>query len=314
MRKSRWAVAALAVALGAAACGGDGDSTSGATAPKEDVKVNAVVASYELESATPQRVLVGLVTDEQEQIGFGTVDLTFRRAGGAVTRAQGTYRLLPGQRAGANADRPRIVRSGSGNGLYGAEGVVFDEPGTWEVTAEVDLDGRTLKATTRLAVLPDSTVLEVGDRAPATVNHLPGAPGVPPGAIDSRAKDAQVPDPILHQRTIADALGQRRPLLVVVSTPVYCVSRFCGPITDVVERLADTHGDQMNFIHLEVWRDYEEPAVNKAAAEWIFPAAGAERAAEPWVFLVGSDGVITHRFDNVASEAELSAAIADVLA
>ena len=34
----------------------------------------------------------------------------------------------------------------------------------------------------------------------------------------------------------------------------------------------------------------------------------------PWVFVVDGDGVITHRFDNVANDAMLDAAIQEVLA
>jgi hypothetical protein len=57
--------------------------------------------------------------------------------------------------------------------------------------------------------------------------------------IDSRARtQAEIPDPELHQTTIAQAIADRRPLVVVFSTPVYCVSQFCGPIADLIAELA----------------------------------------------------------------------------
>lgn len=65
-------------------------------------------------------------------------------------------------------------------------------------------------------------------------------------------------------------------------------------------------------MHLEVWRDFEAKTVNKAAAEWIYPGGKGE-PREPWVFLVGRDGKIVKRWDNVASDPELSAAIKEVL-
>jgi hypothetical protein len=34
---------------------------------------------------------------------------------------------------------------------------------------------------------------------------------------------------------VADAIAAGRPVMVVGSTPVFCVSRFCGPITDAVQ-------------------------------------------------------------------------------
>ena len=96
--------------------------------------------------------------------------------------------------------------------------------------------------------------------------------------------------------------------MVVVSTPVFCVSRFCGPITDAVQELAQRYGDDVDFVHLEVWQDFETQTVNDAAAEWIWPDQRGD-AAEPWVFLVGADGIILRRWDNVATEASMNAVL-----
>lgn len=318
MHTIRYTVAALVAALLVTSCG-SGDET--ATVP-DDGDLVASVASYELETGSPQRFLVGVTTQEQELVGYGTADLRFTYTGTEENpleervpgpRATATYRLIPGQRASGKVDQTRTVSFDQGAGVYGVDEVTFDEAGFWDLTVAVELDGGTRATTTTFEVLPDSTIVEVGDQAPSTVNHLPGAAGVPPAAVDSRADDAEVPDPVLHQGTIADALAAERPLLVVVSTPVYCVSRFCGPITDSVEQLAVLYGDRMAFVHLEVWRAYEEVILNKAAAEWILPKDGTE-GKEPWVFLVGADGTVTHRFDNVVSDDELEAAVIEVAA
>ena len=129
-------------------------------------------------------------------------------------------------------------------------------------------------------------------------------------AIDSRAadSDATVPDPELHGVTIADALAAHRPVIVVVSTPTFCESRFCGPITDSVAELARTMGDKVSFVHLEVWRNFEAGDLNPAAQEWVDPS-GSHEGNEPWVFVVDRDGVIVERFDNVASDVDLRAAV-----
>jgi hypothetical protein len=108
---------------------------------------------------------------------------------------------------------------------------------------------------------------------------------------------------------VNDALAAGRPVLVVVSTPVYCVSRFCGPITDAVADLADTYGDRAAFVHIEVWQDFEAKAVNPAARAWMAKDPANQNLTEPWVFLVGADGVIMHRWDNVATVAEMTAAL-----
>jgi hypothetical protein len=79
--------------------------------------------------------------------------------------------------------------------------------------------------------------------------------------------------------------------MVVISTPTFCVSRFCGPITDSVLDLAKEYGDDIDFVNLEVWQDFEANLLNPAAAVWIAPTPETD-GGEPWVFVVDSEGVI----------------------
>lgn len=311
-----------ALLLLASACGSGGGEETAAESSTVTPGINASVASYELEAGSPQRFMVGLLTNEQELVGYGTIDLTFSFKGepgstpaadDAAMTATAEYLLIPGQEAAGDADTTRTVSGGEGSGVFAAD-VTFPDPGLWQVNLAVDLEGETLTARSDFVVLDDSEVPEVGDPAPKTVNHLPGAEGVPPTGIDSRADSGEVPDPTLHAKTVADSIAAGRPVMVVVSTPVYCVSRFCGPITESVDALAQQHTDRMDFIHLEVWRDYEAKQVNAAAAEWIAPGDSIEGAREPWVFVVDGSGTISHRFGNVVSDADLEAAVEDVLA
>jgi hypothetical protein len=134
---------------------------------------------------------------------------------------------------------------------------------------------------------------------------------VNPTAIDSRAqKGSPIPDTALHTTSVRAALDAKKPTVVVVSTPVYCVSQFCGPITDSVGKLAsaDAYKDKVAFVHLEVWNDFEKKELSPSAKEWITPKDGTD-TKEPWVFLVGADGTVVQRFDNVVGDAELEAAV-----
>ena len=63
-------------------------------------------------------------------------------------------------------------------------------------------------------------------------------------------------------------------------------------------------------MHLEVWKDLDNNEVNEAA-EWIYPL-GTKDPRKPWAFVVGRDGRISLRFDNVATDAELEQAVVDV--
>jgi len=51
-----------------------------------------------------------------------------------------------------------------------------------------------------------------------------------------------------------------------------------------------------------VWKDFQAQQLNEAAQEWM---ARGQNINEPWVFLIGEDGKIAARWDNVASRTEI---------
>lgn len=281
-------------------------------------EIVGAVASYDLVAGRTGRFLLGLTAaDNQRLVAFGTVNLRFHYTGPTGTplprplpgpSATADYNPIPGQQLDPDATGPRLVDPSDAIGVYRAVDVRFDRPGVWDVTATIPLGGAKATVEASFEVLASSPIPNLGDPAPPTNNPVAG--GGPPKSIDSRAgNDTAIPDPELHDTTVAAALAAHRPAVVVVSTPTYCQSRFCGPITDSVATIAREHtGTNIAFIHLEVWQDFKNSIVNPAAAEWINPPGTAD-AREPWVFLIGADGRITDRFDNVAGEDELRAAI-----
>lgn len=276
--------------------------------------VNVLVTSFDVAAQSPQRFVVGLVTDDQQVVAHGRARLTFSHLGDTGEEpvpgpaAWAAWQPVPGTPEGARFE-PSI---GDVNGVYVARDVTFDRAGFWQVDVAIEVGDEQLTADAAFEVLPEHLYLAPGDGAPRTVQDLSGAGSA--RAIDSRAGDgAPVPDPALHGVTVADAIASGQPTMVVVSTPVYCVSRFCGPITEAVEELATEFGARMNFVHLEVWRDFDARELNPAAAEWIKPL-GAEEATEPWVWVLDGRGIIVERFDNIASERELANAVGSVLA
>ncbi|MFP3900991.1 MAG: hypothetical protein ACLFXM_09045 [Acidimicrobiia bacterium] len=329
MSRRRPLLAVMVVAsMGLAACGddapggqGDGDAAGGT--PGELV---AQVASYDLAAGAPQRFLVGLVGADGGDIVGGEVRLDFRylgadseetseAGGGEVAFADVRAGFLPvadGTAPDAEAE-PRLREGGEGVGVYEASEVTFDRPGFWEVTVHTTVGGDDVEVAAAFQVLAEHQIVDAGDPAPRTENLLPGDPDAPPTAIDSRAEDdGTVPDPELHRLTVADAIATGRPTVVVVSTPVFCVSRFCGPITDSIQALAGEHGDRANFVHIEVWRDFEAKVVNEGAAEWIYPDPSVD-AREPWVFLIDGDGTVVRRWDNVANQRQVDEALGELV-
>ena len=310
VRRWRRVVYGTAVALIAASC-------SPGTSDEPSRALVAQVASFDIAADLQQRFVVGLFAADRGEVTFGTVDLSFalledgaENIGPGPTEA--SFIPLPGSDTNGGAG-PTFEAPVYARGVYGTKPISFDQPGFWEVTVNAVVDGTAFTATALFEVEPEPLVPIPGEPAPRTVQPLPGDPAVEPGAIESRTEfGGELPDPILHRMTIADAISAGRPVMVVIATPVFCVSQFCGPITDEVQRLAERHSDEVEFVHLEVWQDFEEFIVNPAALEWIAPKDQSE-GAEPWVFLVDEDGIIVNRWDNVASVAELEEGLAELL-
>lgn len=300
--------AALSLVGGACANGTD----DGGPTTAQDGQLVAQVASYDLAADRELRFIVGLLTDRNELVSGGTVDMEFfflgeERAEGdpeLVHRATAGFLTLPGSEP-PRTDRATVGPPSEGRGVYEVPSITFDRPGLWEVAVRADLgDGDVRTGTAAFVVLEEPRVPAPGEEAIPTEN-LTADSDAPAPAVDSRAqRGGEVPDEILHRTTIAEVLEGGRPAVVVFSTPVYCVSRFCGPITDMVEELARDHRDRAAFIHVEIWRDFQEQVVNRAAAEWLLRDGDLQ---EPWVFAIGTEGVIEERWDNVATRGEIEA-------
>ena len=293
-----------AVLLVLTACGGSG----GKKAAADDLVVQ--VASYDLASGSDTRFIVGLLTQDQRLVGYGSVELRFSYVGTKESANPGapsapvkaTYLPIYGSTIPSPPPAaPQIVLSSDSRGVYGAH-TTFDKAGFWEVEASATIDGKVRKGSGAFAVNPTHAIPAPGDPAIPSDNLTLDSPDVPKAAIDSRGGSGDIPDPDLHRTTIAAALAAHRPIVAVFATPVYCTSRFCGPITDLVNDLGHRYADRADFIHVEIWRDFQAQTINKAAADWLYRDNDLN---EPWVFVIGADGKIIARFDNVVTPEEL---------
>lgn len=313
-----------------AACGGGGErEVAGGAAPEPaaaEPGYGVQVANYDLAMGSPQRVLVGLFSKDGGVIVGGQIEVAFRYLGATpptslpvpdgqpdIAGVVGTSLTVAGGTAPPEGGGPRVREPSDGMGVYETEAVSFDQAGYWALTVDATVGGDSVEASGAFEVHERNQIVTVGQSAPRTVNPLLPAEGTPAEAIDSRAEAGEaVPDPELHAQTVAESIATGKPTLVVVSTPVFCVSRFCGPITDTVQAMAQRYGDRAGFVHLEVWQDFDAKAINSAAAEWIFPNPAVE-PAEPWVFLIDGSGTVVARWDNVTNEARLTAALDGLL-
>ncbi|MGH2539674.1 MAG: TlpA family protein disulfide reductase [Actinomycetota bacterium] len=298
--------AVLAITLLGAACTGDEGSTtpsSDATAGALDASTySAEVASSDLAVDSPEAVQLGVFSSTADGgvqlLSFGEVNVTFSYLGadgsqepsaGPATSA--TY--IPAPTTAADGGGPTLTDPADARGVYQTPDLTFPQAGLWNATVTADVNGGGVTLDAAFTVYPKHRIPAPGDEALATKN-LTLDSKAPAVAIDSRAQDgAKVPDPELHQTTIAAAAREGRPALVQFATPVYCLSRFCGPTVEAQEELASEYRGVAEFIHVEIWRDYEESVVNQAAADWLLRG---QDLTEPWLYLIGSDGIIVDRW------------------
>ena len=154
----------------------------------------------------------------------------------------------------------------------------------------------------RLDVLERSKVPAVGSAAIASQN----ATIRDVSKINELTSDPR-PDPALYQLSIADALAAQKPFLVTFSTPGYCQTAVCGPNMLVVKKLKETYGQQVNFLHVEVYpfpfsESFQQQRRVAAMAEWNL-------RTEPWTFLVDGQGIIQAKYEGGITFAELEPAL-----
>lgn len=323
-RRVRSLTAALmGLGLLAAACSSSPEPSPTPTDGSGELVVQAA-ASYELLAGRPIRFIAGVLLQTSPEellfVSFGTVHMRFGYMGTREApisppepgpEAEAVFLQVPGEAPPQTREQPAAVRPSEGRGVYAAYDVTFDRAGFWQVEVTADIEGLgTRTGTAAFEVLKKPFVPAPGEPALPTENLTVSSTDAPRGAIDSRATTGEgIPDPELHRWTIARAIAEGRPALVVFATPVFCISKFCGPVTDVVQELAGEYADRAVFIHIEIWRDFQNGVINKAAADWLLRN---DNLNEPWLFLIGADGTILQRWDNLFTKEEVEGVLQDL--
>ena len=166
---------------------------------------------------------------------------------------------------------------------------------------------------TTMEVQPSTSVISVGDKAPASVTPTLDDVG---GDISKISTDPN-PDPAFYTTSIADALAAHKPFVVAFATPKFCVSKQCGPTLDRIKPIAAKHPG-VTVINVEPYQlQYADGGLQpildasgnltptKATDEWHLPS-------EPWVFVVDKNGIVTNSFMLIFSDEELDKAMTTV--
>ena len=254
------------------------------------------------------------------RIAFALVDRDNRPITAATARVRALY-------TSPNADQPAEKQTavaqfqpwppeGSNRGVFVTD-LTFDQPGAatrehpglWEleITAAT-ATGPAVQAKTALRVAAEPSTPPLGAPAPRSVTPTAG-----PNPDLSTITSALNPDPELYRLSVHQALDAGIPLVILFSTPAFCVSATCGPQLEILSNLKERYRSQANFIHIEVFADphliqgdrlaaRRVPAVN----EWGLPT-------EPWTFIIDSQGRIAAKFEQFTPESVLAAALESTL-
>ena len=271
-----------------AACAPSGTAAPGGVASAE-VALQPVVVASEL-SVGEQRVPLGIL-EHNTPVSDAVVHVrAFRQTSTDPQRSE--------------SDAPFKGEGLQGKGVYVAA-LTFPTAGRWSLEVSIQRAGRPQTTALAVNVLPRPTVPTVGDAAPATRNMTAR------DVADVRDIDSGSPPDDMHDLSIADAIAQHRPALVVFATPAFCTSAMCGPEVHAVQALETAYRDRLAFIHVEIYQDFRtDPSKRRltpAVQEWRLQS-------EPWVFLIDQGGVIRSAFEGPAATDELRAAIDRMLA
>ena len=188
----------------------------------------------------------------------------------------------------------------------------LDKPGFWQLNVQAaTAGGPPVNAKGAFQVKGTSDTPTVGHPAPKSVTlTLDSLDDINELATITSAVP---PDPDLYRLSVDEALDSGKPLVLVFSTPAFCVSATCGPQVEVISQVKEKYQERANFIHVEV---FENPHLIEggrpvggtvpAVTEWNLPT-------EPWTFIIDDEGRVRAKFEQFTTAEEIEAALLDIL-
>lgn len=300
---------ALLVALLAAACANPGSGPGASASPSSPAGVGAGGAS-----------VIPLIVSTQQAVGpnrfvFGFLDAATNLPAAEPGRSASVAFTAPGSSEPGPPVEAEFVWAIEGSrGVYVAR-TDFPGPGDWQAEFRTRAEGAAEeRVSVSFQVTEDPIPVAVGEPAPAS--DTPTADDV--GGDLSRLSTDASPDPDFYRRSVADALEEGRPFVLVFATPAFCQSAQCGPTLDRVKAAAAGAPDEVEFINVEPYQlSVQEGALQPeldgdgrlqpvpAVLEWGI-------LTEPWIFTVDASGIVRGSFEGVIGDRELSEAIAEI--
>jgi hypothetical protein len=201
---------------------------------------------------------------------------------------------------------PAQYRSRQNAGPGGIQAIYASElpiphAGTFTVLALTRTSKGLIGAPGEIAVAKSSPIPDVGQRAPDIATDTLASVGGNVSLLTTRQPPEQ-----MHSVSLHSVLG-KRPVALLFSTPQFCTSRICGPVTDVAVSLQPAFAGHVTFIHEEVYA-HNQPKQGLRAQMKAF-----HLETEPWLFAINRRGIITARLEGAFGTTELRRALQSAL-
>lgn len=198
---------------------------------------------------------------------------------------------------------------------YGTRGIhvtelMFDEAGMWGVEASVPQpDGSVATIEVLMEVHEETMSVDLGEVPPlADSTTLADVEDVSDLTTGSQR------DETLYQISLADAIQNGKPTVVVFASPAFCTNAVCGPQVEVLSNLSATYGDAADFVHVDLFTNPKEIQgdLTRAMKTPLLEEWGL--VSQEWTFVMDRDGVVVGRFENFVPQLELEPSLESVLA
>ncbi|HXF51270.1 MAG TPA: hypothetical protein VNM43_06280 [Dehalococcoidia bacterium] len=172
----------------------------------------------------------------------------------------------------------------------------FDAPGDWAVDVTATSAQETRSARYHFTVTEKSRTPRLGMPAVLSRNAAVG------DGVDATRLCSRVPPCPFHVSSVAAALAAGRPVVLNFGSPAHDGSSVSSSVLDLLVKLQPGYADRFEFIHIEVWKDFEGRVFAPAVLEWGL-------LTEPWTFVIARNARVAGRFESVFDGEELSAVL-----
>jgi hypothetical protein len=285
--------AAALLALALAACGGDGGDEAERSAADAFEQSFSGVEAYPLLVSSElvvgqNRFVVGLLDDNDAPVADPRIQMTVD-----------FYDISGAEPVKSSSSEMQWVWIEKGLRGYYIGNATFEKAGEWGVEIRVAGSGIDEELRSKATVAEESSTPALGEWPPPS-----DTPTLEDVENLSQISTDTTPVERFYRYSIAEALQQRRPTVVVFATPKFCTSAVCAPTLDRVQDVADEF-PKVSFVHVEPYELDQLPdefVPVRAMTQWGLPS-------EPWVFVMDSSGRVVAKYEGVMGPDELREAL-----